>query len=41
LELCVDIVDGFESVVLEEFLPNLVPQIFLPVEFRGVWREKM
>src|SRR5499427_5194208 len=31
-ELCVDVLHGFESVVLEDFLPNLVPQIFLRVE---------
>src|SRR5262249_18399066 len=32
---------GFESVVLEDFLANLVPQIFLRVEFRGVRGEEM
>jgi hypothetical protein len=40
LELVIDFVHGFESVVLENFLANLVPEIFLRVELRRVGWQK-
>jgi hypothetical protein len=33
-------VDGFESIVLEDFLTDFIPQIFLRVELRRVRRQE-
>src|SRR5258707_2938641 len=41
LKLCVDLLHGLEGVVLEYFLPNLVPQIFLRGQLGRIGREKM
>src|SRR5260370_1968399 len=41
LKLGIDVVDGFESVVLEDCFPYLVPQIFLRVQVGGIGWEKM
>jgi hypothetical protein len=36
VKLVIDLVHGFEGVVFEDFLANLVPEIFLRVELRRV-----
>jgi hypothetical protein len=39
LEFGVHGVDGFERIVLEDFLADFVPEIFLRIEFRRIGRE--
>ena len=41
IEFSVDVVHGFEGIVLEYFLTNFIPEVFLRVQLRRVRWEEM